>query len=93
METTIIKELEPRPGLSYSQDFSQNEDAKGSGTFTPEQDSHIRMVTNNLQSRWLTYTKPIYPAPTACKRPVRMQRQREIAEDILPNKAKTTSRR
>ncbi|KAG9669729.1 hypothetical protein KCU99_g6444, partial [Aureobasidium melanogenum] len=51
------------------------------------------MVTNNLQSRWLTYTKPIYPAPTACKRPVRMQRQREIAEDMLPNKAKTTSRR
>ena len=48
METTIIKELEPRPGLSYSQDFSQNEDAKGSGTFTPKQDSHIRMVTNNL---------------------------------------------
>ncbi|KAH0365277.1 hypothetical protein KCU65_g6203, partial [Aureobasidium melanogenum] len=51
------------------------------------------MVTNNLQSRWLTYTKPIYPAPTACKRPVRMQRQKEIAEDVLPNKGKTTSRR
>ncbi|KAG9752627.1 hypothetical protein KCU75_g13132, partial [Aureobasidium melanogenum] len=50
------------------------------------------MVTNNLQSRWLTYTKPIYPAPTACKRPVRMQRHKEIAEDMLPNKAKTTSR-
>ncbi|KAH0177445.1 hypothetical protein KCU82_g2018, partial [Aureobasidium melanogenum] len=47
------------------------------------------MVTNNLQSRWLTYTKPIYPAPTACKRPVRMQRHKEIAEDMLPNKAKT----
>ncbi|KAH0337696.1 hypothetical protein KCU81_g7973, partial [Aureobasidium melanogenum] len=48
------------------------------------------MVTNNLQSRWLTYTKPIYPAPTACKRPVRMQRTKEIAEDVLPNKGKTT---
>ncbi|CAD0097607.1 unnamed protein product [Aureobasidium mustum] len=51
------------------------------------------MVTNNLQSRWLTYTKPIYPAPTACRRPVRMQRIKEIAEDVLPNKARSTSRR
>lgn len=51
------------------------------------------MVTNNLQSRWLTYTKPIYPAPTACKRPVRLQRIKEIAEDVLPNKGKTTIRR
>ncbi|KAK6006446.1 hypothetical protein QM012_006856 [Aureobasidium pullulans] len=51
------------------------------------------MVTNNLQSRWLTYTKPIYPAPTACKRPVRLQRIREIPEDMLPNKGKASPRR
>ncbi|CAD0113609.1 unnamed protein product [Aureobasidium uvarum] len=46
------------------------------------------MVTNNLQSRWLTYTKPIHPAPTACKRPIRMQRFKEIPEEMLPNKAR-----
>ncbi|CAD0097186.1 unnamed protein product [Aureobasidium vineae] len=50
------------------------------------------MVTNNLQSRWLTYTKPIHPAPTACKRPVRMQRYKEIPEEMLPNKARPNAR-
>lgn len=43
------------------------------------------MVVNNVQSRWLAYTKPIHPAPTACKRPVRTQRSREMAEDLLPS--------
>jgi inner membrane protein COX18 len=46
------------------------------------------MVTNNFMSRWLAYTKPIHPAPTACKRPVRMQRFKDIAEDTLPNVTK-----
>ncbi|THV79856.1 hypothetical protein D6C98_03554 [Aureobasidium pullulans] len=43
------------------------------------------IVVNNVQSRWLAYTKPIHPAPTACKRPVRTQRSREMAEDLLPS--------
>ncbi|KAI4728539.1 hypothetical protein E4T49_03678 [Aureobasidium sp. EXF-10728] len=51
------------------------------------------MLTNNLQSRWLSYTKPIHPAPTACKRPVRMQRYKEIPEEMLPNKARSPTRR
>ncbi|KAI5275826.1 hypothetical protein E4T47_01298 [Aureobasidium subglaciale] len=51
------------------------------------------MATNNVQARWLAYTKPIYPAPTACSRPVRMQRSKEIAEDMLPNKASPALRR
>lgn len=51
------------------------------------------MVTNNFMSRWLAYTKPIHPAPTACKRPVRMQRFKDIAEDVLPNAKQPTIRR
>ena len=51
------------------------------------------MVTNNFLSRWLAYTKPIHPAPTACKRPVRMQRFKDIAEDVLPNAKQPTIRR
>jgi inner membrane protein COX18 len=51
------------------------------------------MIANNFMSRWLAYTKPIHPAPTACKRPVRMQRFKEIAEDVLPNAAKPTTKR
>ncbi|KAI5209830.1 hypothetical protein E4T38_02260 [Aureobasidium subglaciale] len=51
------------------------------------------MATNNVQARWLTYTKPIYPAPTACARPVRMQRSKEIAKDMLPNKASPALKR
>ena len=51
------------------------------------------MITNNFMSRWLAYTRPIHPAPTACKRPVRMQRFKDIAEDVLPNKSTPTTRR
>lgn len=48
MEPTIIRELEPRPESGHSQDLPPNEDAKDSGEFTPEQDSKIRIITNNL---------------------------------------------
>lgn len=51
------------------------------------------MVTNNVMSRWLAYTKPIHPAPTACKRPVRMQRFKDIAEEVLPESGKPAIRR
>jgi inner membrane protein COX18 len=51
------------------------------------------MIANNFMSRWLAYTRPIHPAPTACKRPVRMQRFKEIAEDVLPNATKPTTKR
>ncbi|KAI4848276.1 hypothetical protein E4T44_04031 [Aureobasidium sp. EXF-8845] len=51
------------------------------------------MVTNNFMSRWLAYTKPIHPAPTACKRPVRMQRFKDIAEEVLPESGKPAIRR
>lgn len=51
------------------------------------------MVTNNFLSRWLAYTKPIHPAPTACKRPVRMQRFKDIAEDGLPSAKQPIVRR
>jgi inner membrane protein COX18 len=51
------------------------------------------MVTNNFMSRWLAYTKPIHPAPTACKRPVRMQRFKDTAEEVLPEAGKPAIRR
>lgn len=34
-----------------------------------------------LQSRWLAYRFPVRPAPSACRRPVRMQPLKEMAEE------------
>lgn len=52
------------------------------------------IATNNVLSRWLALTRPIYPAPKACSRPVRMQRSNEIAEDMLAKaSAKASARR
>ncbi len=48
METTIIKELEPRPGSGLSPELPPTEDAMDGGAFTPDQDSHMRIITNNL---------------------------------------------
>jgi inner membrane protein COX18 len=49
-------------------------------------------ATNNLQARWLAFTRPIIAAPTACKRPITMQRSREFAEDLLPRRKKPSGR-
>lgn len=52
METLIIRELEPTPNSGISQDSTREitgaDVARDPGEFTPEQDSKIRIITNNL---------------------------------------------
>ena len=48
MEPTIIRELEPRPQSGHSRDLPPKKEAGGNGTFSPEQDSDLRIITNNL---------------------------------------------
>lgn len=40
------------------------------------------ILTTNLQMRWLAFTKPVHPAPGACKRPIRVQASREMADSF-----------
>lgn len=46
-----------------------------------------------VQSRWLAYTMPIRPVPTACRRPVRMQPMKELGDNLINDTAKAMQRK